>query len=648
MRELEILAPAKNLECGMAAIEHGADAVYIGASHHGARAAAGNSVEDIAKLCAYAHSFLARVYVTLNTLVYEGEMESVLALVRQLAEARVDALLVQDMGIVGRIANCADDDPLAYFKTRLHASTQTDNRTAEKVRWLHDVGFERVVLARETPLQTMRDIHSQNKGVELEAFVHGALCVSFSGLCYASQHCFKRSANRGECAQLCRMKYCLVDSKGHEIEHDRHLLSLKDMCQIENLEDMAEAGISSFKIEGRLKDIAYVKNVVAAYSEALDKIVAKHPDKYRRASIGTSHHSFVPDLTKTFNRGYTSYFLHSRQPNISSPDSPKAMGKYIGRVKEIRGNSFNVATVETLANGDGLCFINADRELVGFRANKVVGNRVYPFKMPKTLEAGVALYRNSDQTFDKVLASESAERKIEINMRLGATAAHITLEAVCKETNDTADLSFSPLAASVVLDNTFDAAKKPQKDNMVTQLSKLGNTAYVCHDVEVEREAEQLFIPSSMLATLRREAVDELDKAIADRALRRGENKNMNNGKNLNNGKTLNEGKSNIADVPSFYKDGYLYNIANKDAEAFYRAAGMKTVVPAFETTEPKDAKIMQCKYCIRYALGHCVKNGGTQPTWQEPLFLVLGDGRRFRLEFNCANCQMNIYAGKP
>ena len=220
------------------------------------------------------------------------------------------------------------------------------------------------------------------------------------------------------------------------------------------------------------------------------------------------------------------------------------MGKYIGRVKEIRGNSFNVATVETLANGDGLCFINADRELVGFRANKVVGNRVYPFKMPKTLEAGVALYRNSDQTFDKVLASESAERKIEISMRLGATAAHITLEAVCKEINGTADLSFSPLAASVVLDNTFDAAKKPQKDNMVTQLSKLGNTAYVCHDVEVEREAEQLFIPSSMLATLRREAVDELDKAIADRALRRGENKNMSNGKTRNEGKIRNEGNS--------------------------------------------------------------------------------------------------------
>lgn len=630
MRELELLAPAKNLECGVAAIRHGADAVYIGAGHHGARAAAGNSIEDIAELCRYAHSFLARVYVTINTLVYDGEMDNVLDLVRRLAAINVDAILVQDMGLAKVILEAPDTDTLSYFRHRLHASTQTDNRTAEKVEWLHRVGFARVVLAREVSIDTMKAIHKQCPGTELEAFVHGALCVSFSGLCYASQHCFKRSANRGECAQFCRMKFDLIDINGKHIEHDRHLLSLKDMCQIENLGQMAEAGISSFKIEGRLKDLAYVKNVVAAYSQELNRVVASHPEKYCRASAGTCSYTFEPDLQKTFNRGYTTYFLHGRKPNISSPDSPKAMGKYIGTVKELSANSFNVSTLEALSNGDGLCFLNSEKELVGFRANKVVGNRIFPFKMPESIAPGVKLYRNSDHAFEKQLESNTAERKIRIKLKMTATDSEIRLECSCPEIH--VDGGKNALTAIEIMPNDFEKARKPQKENIAAQLTKLGNTNYMCQETEITQTAEELFIPSSRLAALRRDVVRKLDDEIADISLAHTF---------ANDTETSPKGTA----MPEFYRHGYLYNIANEEAKAFYKTAGLKAIAPAYECSEPADATIMQCKYCLRHALGYCVKNGGHKPTWQEPLFLALGDGRRFRLEFNCAKCQMNIYA---
>ena len=356
MRKLELLAPAKNLECGMAAIDHGADAVYIGASKFGARASAGNSLDDIRELCLYAHQFGAKVYVTVNTIVYEDELEDTRALLRALTEMRVDALLVQDMAVLDLLPK--DMKPLPA----LHASTQTDNRTAEKVAWLHGLGFERVVLA----LAEIKTIHQTVPDVQLEGFVHGALCVSYSGVCYASQYSFQRSANRGACAQFCRMKFDLIDAQGREIEHQRHLLSLKDLCQIDHLEEMADAGICSFKIEGRLKDVEYVKNVVSAYSKRLNRIIEKRGDDYRRASLGRVTYYFEPDLKKTFNRGYTDYFLHHRQPYIYSPDTPKALGEYVGKVKEIRRGSFNVAGTASFANGDGLCFINDEHELAGY------------------------------------------------------------------------------------------------------------------------------------------------------------------------------------------------------------------------------------------------------------------------------------------
>ena len=368
MRALELLAPAKNLEYGIAAIDHGADAVYIGASRFGARAAVGNSVDDIRKLCDYAHPFGAQVYVTVNTIIYDDELDNVRHLLEDLQEANVDAILVQDMGILKML----QDKP--HFA--LHASTQTDNRTVEKVRWLRDIGFSRVVLARELTLEEIREIHRKVPDVELEVFVHGALCVSYSGQCYASQYCFGRSANRGECAQFCRMQFSLQDAKGREVVRDRYLLSLKDMNRISHLEELAEAGAVSFKIEGRLKDLSYVKNVTAAYSQQLNAIIRRHPDRYCRSSLGICNYTFTPDLNRTFNRGYTTYFLHGRMPDIASMDTPKAMGAFVGTVKEIRHDSFNVAGVASFTNGDGLCFLDAARQLVGFRANKVVGNRI--------------------------------------------------------------------------------------------------------------------------------------------------------------------------------------------------------------------------------------------------------------------------------
>lgn len=402
MTPLELLAPAKNLACGMAAVDHGADAVYIGAQRFGARAAAGNSVDDIRQLCDYAHPYGVKVYVTVNTIIYDEELEATEQLIRQLDEIGVDAILVQDMSVLR----------MAIPPLPLHASTQTDNRTAEKVRWLQQLGFKRVVLARELSVSEIAAIHQEVPDMPLEVFVHGALCVSYSGLCYASQYCFGRSANRGACAQFCRMKFDLLDADGKEIEHQRHLLSLKDMNQSDHLEELIEAGATSFKIEGRLKEVSYVKNVVAAYSQRLDAIIARNPDRYCRASKGHCTYSFVPNLNKTFNRGFTTYFLHGRQKDISSPDTPKAIGEYVGYVKEIRRDSFNVAGTASFANGDGLCFINGERELEGFRVNRAEGNRLYPHEMPRHLHAGMALYRNNDYEFERKLSRQSSERKI--------------------------------------------------------------------------------------------------------------------------------------------------------------------------------------------------------------------------------------------
>ena len=600
-RALELLAPAKNLECGMAAIDHGADAVYIGAPHFGARASAGNSVADIAKLCAYAHQFQAKVYVTVNTIVYDDELEAVRQLLLELAEAEVDAVLAQDMAL---LALCPPSLPL-------HASTQTDNRTPGKVRWLCNSGFRRVVLARELSVDEIRAIHDAVPGVELEVFVHGALCVSYSGLCYASQHCFRRSANRGECAQFCRMQFDLLDADGRLLEHDRHLLSLKDMNQSDHLEQLIEAGATSFKIEGRLKDVAYVKNVTAAYSERLNEIVRRHPDRYCRSSLGRCTYTFAPDLRKTFNRGYTHYFYSGRQPDIASFDTPKAVGEFVGTVKELRADSFNVAGTASFANGDGFCFINGERQLEGFRANRVVGNRIYPHRMPRNLRAGTRLYRNSSQAFEHLLAKPSAERKMPIRMRLEEVPEGFAL-SIADETGSS--------RGTFVFSAAHQEANTPQRENIVRQLTKLGNTPFVCEEVDMPADFNR-FIPSSQLAEWRRRAVTQLQLSSACKPP-------------LHACQTAEKHWDEGYDIP------YLYNISNRLSRDFYGAKALT----AYEL-EAGEGPLMQCRHCLRYSLGFCLRHGGKRPTWHEPLYLRLGDGRRFRLEFDCRHCQMNVYA---
>ena len=634
MQKLELLAPAKNLECGKAAIDHGADAVYIGASKFGARASAGNSLDDIRELCLYAHQYGAKVYVTVNTIVYEDELEDTRALLRALTEMHVDALLVQDMAVLELLPK--DMKPLPA----LHASTQTDNRTAEKVAWLHGLGFERVVLARELSLAEIKTIHQTVPDVQLEGFVHGALCVSYSGVCYASQYCFQRSANRGACAQFCRMKFDLVDAQGREIEHQRHLLSLKDLCQIDHLEEMADAGICSFKIEGRLKDVEYVKNVVSAYSKRLNRIIEKRGDDYCRASLGRVTYYFEPDLKKTFNRGYTDYFLHHRQPYIYSPDTPKALGEYVGKVKEIRRGSFNVAGTASFANGDGLCFINDEHELEGFRINRAEGNRLFPLRMPDNLRPGAALYRNRDEAFGKLLKGKTAERKIPITLTLSVTEKGFALSATGQGIKPTCQ----------VLEMDKQKAMKPQRDNILRQLGKLGDTPYMADVIELEGQADAYFIPSSALATLRREVVQAIELEHSSEVETSSAQPSVSPTAQL-----VRKPSGTLAWQPEYRKFTYLYNIANTLSKSFYQREGLSNAADAYEVSQGADegskrndsVLVMQCRHCLRYSLGHCVKRGGKQPTWKEPLYLRLGDGRRFRLEFKCDECQMNIYAGE-
>ena len=687
IRKLELLAPAKNLECGIAAIDHGADAVYIGAPLHGARAAASNTIEDIDKLCQYAHKFGCKVHVTVNTIIYQDELQETLEMIRQLDDIGVDALLLQDMGLLWEIrAN-------GLWSRELHASTQCDTRSPEKAEWLSTIGFNRIVLARELSLEEIKAIHERIPYTDIEVFVHGALCVSYSGVCYASQYCFGRSANRGECAQFCRMKFDLLDSDGKEIEHQRYLLSLKDLCQIGHLKELADAGATSFKIEGRLKDIDYVKNVVAAYSRKLDEICREEPDRYCRPTYHQIDLHFEPNLKKTFNRGFTNYFLKGRQPDVASFDTPKAMGEFVGKVKEIRGTlSFNVSSLHSFSNGDGLCFINDQHELEGFRVNRVEGNRLYPFRMPDNLRPGMSLYRNYDRDFSQQLAGKSAERKIPLYMevyRLSDNPSHGIHDGVLIKAHllrDEEPLTTTVFSVDVSYDIKLEKAKKPQGENICVQLGKLGETQYRCDHFDLMGDVEEYFIPNSILTMLRRRVVTELDKTIqtyfVDRGLQYGrERMAIYAPYKLDQ---VGEHKMPFEKFfwqPEYAHWGYLYNIANFPATEFYEKHGQSFFWPAFEiggedewpvswtaqskeeyeaalAKEPEQRKhpkyavddegellLMQCRHCIRYSLGYCVKRGGKKPTWREPLYLRLGDGRKFRLEFACKQCQMNVFA---
>ena len=601
-RKIELLAPAKNLECGIEAVNHGADAIYIGASHFGARAAAGNSIEDIAKLVEYAHLYNVRIYVTVNTILRDDELEQTEALIWQLYRVGVDALIVQDMGIL----------KLNLPPIPLHASTQMDNRTVEKVRFLFDTGFRQVVLARELSLQEISDIHHACPNVPLEVFVHGALCVSYSGQCYVSQACYGRSANRGECAQFCRLSFDLEDADGEKIVRNKHLLSLKDLNQSDVLEQMLDAGVSSFKIEGRLKDVAYVKNVTAAYRKKLDAIFERRSD-YVRASSGTVHLAFTPQLDKSFSRGFTHYFLFERNKEIFSFDTPKSLGEEMGIVKDVRGNYLTVAGVKSFNNGDGLCFLDDKGKLQGFRVNRVDGNRLYPQEMP-FIKPRTLLYRNFNQDFERIMARKSAERKIRVVVEMLECAFGFSVGMTDEDGN------------RVVL--TFECAKElartSQQENWKTQLGKLGNTLFEIERIDVN-VSDNWFVPSSILADWRRQVVDKLLEA-----------------RRINYPREI--ARINPQPVPYFLNGlTYLGNVMNTQAALFYKERGVKTIESAFEKDHANHNVVMFCKHCIRYSMGWCPSRQKGRSPYREPYYLVSSDGRRFRLDFDCRNCQMKV-----
>ena len=603
-RKIELLAPAKNLECGIAAIDHGADAVYIGAPKFGARAAAVNSLEDIAALVEYAHLYNARIYVTVNTILKDEELQETEKMIWALFRAGVDALIVQDMGITG----------LNLPPIPLHASTQMDNRTVEKVRFLADAGFRQVVLARELSLREISKIHEACPDVPLEIFVHGALCVSYSGQCYVSQACFGRSANRGECAQFCRLPFSLVDAEGRVIVKDKHLLSLKDLNQSDELEALLDAGASSFKIEGRLKDVSYVKNVTAAYRRKLDAIFARRKE-YARASSGSCRYAFNPQLDKSFSRGFTHYYLHGRTKDVFSFDTPKSLGEEMGTMKEARGNYLTVAGLKSFNNGDGVCYIDEQGRLQGFRINRVEGNKLYPQEMPR-IKPRTVLYRNFDQEFEKILARKSSERRIAVSVRLTDTPFGFALTLTDEDDN----------SVTLSLAREKEPARTPQEENLKTQLAKFGNTPFEAVRIDIDFTGNW-FLPASVLADFRRQAVEKLISA-----------------RRINYRRELFVLKPTVHAFPQSTLT-YLGNVMNAQAVSFYTGHGVASIAPAFERAPAEKAVLMFCKHCLRYSMGWCPVHQRERSPYREPYYLVSTDGKRFRLEFDCKNCQMKVNA---
>lgn len=602
-RALELLAPAKNLEFGMEAINHGADAIYIGGPSFGARAAAGNSVADIAKLAEHAHRYHAQVFVALNTILRNDELAAAERLTHELYDAGVDALIVQDLGLLQ-----LNLPPLA-----LHASTQLDNRTPEKVKFLQDVGFSRVVLARELSLEQIQAVTAATD-VEIEFFIHGALCVSYSGQCYISHAITGRSANRGECAQLCRVPCTLETKAGQQLAVDQHLLSLKDMNQTHHLAELAAAGVHSFKIEGRLKDLSYVKNVTAWYRQQLDAIIEDRSD-WHKTSLGRCDYTFTPTPEKTFNRGSTDYFLQGRSADITSFDSPKFVGKAIGKVARLGDRWLELSGTEPLHNGDGLCFFNARRELVGWRINKVEGNRLFFNEKIHSIVIGTPVFRNRDQEFEKLLEKTSATRWMPVRIR-------------CEEQADGFRVSMTDEQGGSV-SQVFPLEKQPAEQaermrvTIQTQLAKLGNTPYRATDVVVEWQSP-CFIPQSVLNQWRRslvEAMPAAQLAVYQRPQRRE--------------------SAMIATFPVSKLD-YRGNVYNDAARAFYLSHGVTEIASAYELNEQVDeVSLMTTKHCLRYSFNQCPKEHG--PGFKpEPLVLKMGK-ETFRLKFDCKRCEMQV-----
>lgn len=618
MSRIELLLPAKDLSTGMTAINHGADAVYIGASAFGARQAAGNSLHDIEELVRYAHLYGSKVHVTVNTLLYDNELAGARKLLWELYNIGVDAVLIQDFGLLK-----LDIPPIA-----LHASTQCHNHSVERIQFLEKLGFTRAVLARETDLETIQKIHNQTN-IELEAFVHGALCVSYSGQCYISRMMTGRSGNRGECAQICRTRFDLQDANGKTLIRNKHLLSLKDMCRADYIEAMLKAGIISFKVEGRLKNESYVKNVTAFYRQRLDAILEGHPE-CQRVGSETTRFFFTPDLHKTFNREYTPYFIDGRREQIASFDTPKAIGEPIGALIQRNGNYYvepqysktsslsspgrGKELGSTIVNGDGLCFINTEGELEGFLVNGVEGNRIIPHK-PLSSFTKVALYRNIDKNFEKVLSGKTAERKIAVDVLFEELADSVRLTMTDED----------GCTAFVEEDVELIPAQQPEKmaETLRTALSKLGATPY---------EARTVTIPKCT-AFLRAGFVNELKSRVVEQLT------------------TVRVAHFHPQDTlleyrpePLFRQADYLRNITNEAHKAVYEDFGAQTIEYGLDKTEDYTGKIvMTCKYCLRHEMGWCSRKSSEKCP---PLPLYLVSGRfKFRLEFDCSSCNMKLIA---
>ncbi|MBR4177151.1 MAG: U32 family peptidase [Bacteroidales bacterium] len=604
---LELLSPAKNLEQGKAAIDHGADAVYIGAPLFGARVAAGNSIEDIEELVKYAHIFGSKVFATVNTLLFDNELEDARRLMWQLYNAGVDAAIVQDMGLLE-----LDLPPI-----ELHASTQTHNYDPRRIKFLEQVGFKRIILARETSLEQMKALR-QTVTADLEAFVQGALCVCYSGQCYMSLYLNGRSGNRGSCSQPCRSAYDLVNGQGKTLKHNEHLLSLKDFSTAQHIESMIDAGITSFKIEGRLKDLTYVKNVTAYYRQLLDSIIARR-EGLKASSSGTTTFYFTPDLERTFNRGFTDYFLQKRQP-MASTTTQKSLGKKIGTVLSANSNRLIVSSSDTISAGDGLCYFNSEKQLEGFLVNSVSGNTIITNK-PLNIKASTTLWRNNDHAFEKQLQAKSAERKVAVSMILTDTDSGLRLTV--------ADQDGCCASASVECEKALARDEAKAIESTKTQLSKLGGTPFGINTVTIQTQ-HPYFIPASMLNDLRRKAIDKLVEIRIQHFHPKDTTLIPN-------------------EIPyyEFSLDGRA-NIVNSKAEAFYRRHGATAIERGPDqpgTNFKKDFPLMTTKYCLRYELGQCLMhkcNKSVTSDYAGDLFL-LNNGRRFRLAFDCKHCEMQI-----
>ena len=600
--KISLLAPARDLEVGIAAIQAGADAVYIGAPEFGARQAASNSLEDIAELVQYAHRFGVQVLVTLNTLLHDDEYPRACALAHELYKVGVDALIIQDLNLLNY-----DLPPI-----RLHASTQCDNRTPEQVLHLQQLGFRRVVLARELSIDQIKEINHtiqnsplegelERSSIELEAFVHGALCVSYSGRCYLSEALMDRSANRGCCAQLCRQRYDLLDKNGNEILdihgepiHQRYLLSLQDMDRSQHLAELIEAGVTTFKIEGRLKDRDYVTNIVAYYRQLLDQLIDNNPALAHASTPSVYRYDFTPNPAKTFHRGQTDYFLHGRTPNMANWQTPKSTGEKIGKVIATRHNAICVELAHgiTLHNGDGICY--GDK---GFAINRIEGDWIYPNLQPSSLEGrsggslpkvGTNLYRNLDNEF---LRSLRAERKIPTAIRFEAIA-------------DGYRLTIGDYSATFVAEHQPATNQQRALQTIVQQLSKLGDTDFVAKDVQVFANEQPCsdtfpyFIPTSQLNQWRREVINQ----------------------------------------PSTVNAQLSYTSSASDRSSVCEIRTANCQLPTVNCQLP--TALMTCKYCILYEFGHCRK---INPMANEPRYLRLQNGTVLSLEFDCKNCEMRI-----